>query len=638
MKTSELKLLHSHVVIGNYIEPDKVFGMDNGDSNSLLELKDDTFKSVKRTPVYFGPDKTKLFGWLHCTDTCQQLDTCTIICPPLGVEYMSTYRSMRYVADYFALAGMPAFRFDYHGTGDSSGVNDESNRLDAWLWSIEQACQQAKLLTGCSKAGLLGFRMGATLAALVSQKLELDFLVFWAGLESGRRFIRETRAIQMTGISQTNGTAAEYVEAGGIVYWPQTVNAIEEINLTKITPKASRVLIIPRDDLKTNTKLKSAWAENGIAVEQLELPGSSSMLLEALEAIVPFKSIAEIVQWIKNNPQMDNMHKKSQIIKEADAEVSAIFSTKSEFNIKESIVRYGESKDYFAILSEPDGVVDSSLPIILMTNSGATHRVGVSRLYVTLARDLASLGFRCLRIDIPGLGDSIIYDRQRENRDYITYSSDVLEQALASFGPNYRENKYIITGLCSGAYFSFHAALDLDEINIVESLLINPLTFYWHENMELEDSPIKNFGDWNWYKQAIKDPKSWKKLIGGGADYRVLFRTLKDRIKIVTTAKMKSSSYKENDGNAAASWVNELNTDLTSIASKGRHLSFVLARSDPGYDILMTSAGKTARKLIKNGKIDIHMIEDADHTFSKYKPRCDAVNAIVQHLITRYKP
>ena len=634
---SELKLPSSHVVIGNYIEPNKVLGMNNEDLHNSLELKDDAFKSVKRMPVYFGPDDKKLLGWLHCSDITQQLDTCAIICPPLAVEYMSTYRSMRYAADYFALAGIPAFRFDYHGTGDSSGVNDGSNRLEAWLWSIEQAYEQAKLLTGCSKVGLLGFRMGATLAALVSQKLAVDFLVLWAGLESGRRFIRETRAIQMTGISQTNGEAAEYVEAGGMVYWPQTVNAIEEVNLTKIIPKASRVLIVPRDDLNVNTKLKSAWEENGVAVEQIELPGSSSMLLVALEATVPFESISRIVQWARNNPQTAERNKFHTIEKNG-FELSAILQTSSEFNVKESIVKYGENQDYFAILSEPVGVVDTNLPVILMANSGATHRVGVSRLYVTLARDLASLGFRCLRIDIPGLGDSIIYDRQNENRDYITYSSDVIEQALASFGSNYKENKYIITGLCSGAYFSFHAALDLDEVNIVESLLINPLTFYWHEDMELEDSPIKNFGNWNWYKQAIKDPKSWKKLIRGGADYRVLFRTLKDRIKIVTTAKMKSSSYEAKNGEVAGTRAHELNADLGSIASKGRQLSFFLATSDPGYDILMTSAGKTARKLIKSGEIEIYMIEDADHTFSKYKPRCEVVNSIVQHLVTHYKP
>ena len=62
----------------------------------------------------------------------------------------------------------------------------------------------------------------------------------------------------------------------------------------------------------------------------------------------------------------------------------------------------------------------------------------------------------------------------------------------------------------------------------------------------------------------------------------------------------------------------------------------MLATSDPGYDILMTSAGKTARKLIKSGNIDIHMIEDADHTFSKYQPRCDAINVIVKHIAGRY--
>lgn len=598
---------------------------------------------VVRTPFYFGPDDKKLLGWLHASASTENLDTAVVICPPLAVEYMSTYRSMRYVADYFSLAGIPAIRFDYHGTGDSSGFNDEGNRLDGWLWSIEQAISEVKNLTGCSKVGLFGLRMGATLASLISERVDVDFLVLWAALESGRRYIREIKTIQMTGVSQTGGVP-DFVEAGGMVYWPQTADAISKIDLMKLTPKASRILIIPRDDLQANTKLKDRWAAQGGAVEQFEYPGYADMLLLALESVVPHETIHKVVSWVKagiDNPVVAEQRETKGLNVASSVWVKPESGDdtpgQSKAKVKESFVRFGPHNRNFAILVEPSETVSLERPIIIIASSGATHRVGPSRLYVSLARKLASAGFRCLRIDIPGLGDSIIHDSEQENREYIDKSSDVICQAMESFGSAYKKNRYIVTGLCSGAYFSFHAALDLDDVEIVESILINPLTFYWYEGMEFDNSPTKNFEYWNWYKQALKDPESWLKLIKGRANYSALYETIKNRIKIVLSAKMDSRrSGSANISRANNLSENNLNVDLMKVAARNTHLSFVFARSDPGYDILMTSAGKTAKKLMNDGLIDIHFIDDADHTFSKYKPRCDAIDCMMEHIVSRY--
>ena len=590
------------------------------------------FESVVRTPLYFGADDKRLIGWLHTTNAPLQSDMAMVICPPLGVEYVSTYRSMRYVADYFALAGIPAFRFDYHGTGDSSGSNDDGNRLDDWLWSIEQANNEIKRLTGCEKVGLLGLRMGGTLAALAAERLEVECLVLWAALESGRKFMREIRAIQLTGISQPGADATDLIEAGGMVYWSKTVDAIQNIVLAEKRPKASRILVVPRDDFKANTRLIDAWKAQGCDAEQVEYPGSADMLVVALDSVVPHHSIIEMVKWVRQGA--GERAKAPCDIATMNIPINATIPLVPQGEVNESFVRFGVNQDCFAILSEPVGLADAGLPIIVMVNSGANHRVGPSRLYVTVARALSHLGFRTLRIDIPGLGDSIIDDRAQENKDYIEHSSEVIHQAMESFGITYKENKYVVTGLCSGAYFSFHAALELDDVNIVESILINPLTFYWHEGMAFENSPTKNFGYWNWYKQAIKDPNSWKKLLRGGSNYAALFDTIFNRIKIVFSAK--TGGLRRVVSGGQPSLEGDLNKDLLKIASSGRHLSFIMAKMDPGYDVLMTSAGKTARKLMKDSRLNIIMIEDADHTFSKYKPRCDAVDAMVKHIVARY--
>jgi len=601
------------------------------------ELPD--FESVVRIPLYFGPDNKRLLGWLHRTNSPQQSNTGVVICPPLALEYMSTYRSMRYVADYFALAGIPSFRFDYHGTGDSSGSNDDGNRLDEWLWSIEQANSEIKRLTGCEKVGLFGLRMGATLAVLASEKIKFDFLVLWAALESGRRYIREIRAVQMTGISQCSENSTSLLEAGGMVYWPETADAISKIDLTKMTPQASRMLVIPRDDLRAKSKLVDGWRASGVNVEQAAYRGSADMLVDVLDAIVPHDSITKIVKWVGEG--VETQTEELRDVLHHDAATSALVDVGSTTccDVKESFVRFGKERDCFAILSEPVAPDNEpNLPIVVIANSGANHRVGPGRLYVTIARELARMGFCSLRIDIPGLGDSIISERGRENRDYIENSSEVIHDAMKSFGVRYQDYRYIIAGLCSGAYASFHAALDLDNVNIVESVLINPLAFYWREGMALEGTSIENFGYWNWYKKAVKEQGSWKKLVGGKANYSELVNTIKGRIKIVVLAKTRSLRVKFATRNETLSELAEgnLDLDLKKLASNNTYLSFVLARSDPGYDILMTDAGKTTRALLSDEKIGLFMIDNTDHTFSKYKPRCNVVGTVVNHIAARY--
>ena len=193
-----------------------------------------------------------------------------------------------------------------------------------------------------------------------------------------------------------------------------------------------------------------------------------------------------------------------------------------------------------------------------------------------------------------------------------------------------------MTGLCSGAYASFHATLDLKDVNISEAVLINPLTFYWHEGMVLEGTSIENFDCWNWYKKAVRDMESWKKLFRGRANYSTLVKTIRNRIRVVASAKtrgIRSKGYARSEPFAEGN----LSQDLTKITSNSTHLTFVLARSDPGYDILMTDGGKMARRLLKSGKMSLYMIEGTDHTFSKYKPRCHAINTIVNHISNRYK-
>ncbi len=59
-----------------------------------------------------------------------------MLCAPIGSEYTRSHRSLRHLADRFARAGIPAVRFDYHGTGNSPGwsmpIHDNGMRSGRW--------------------------------------------------------------------------------------------------------------------------------------------------------------------------------------------------------------------------------------------------------------------------------------------------------------------------------------------------------------------------------------------------------------------------------------------------------------------------------------------------------------------------
>jgi len=606
------------------------------------------FGLVSRIPFYFGPDDKKLLGWLHIVKSIPMCETGVVICQSLGVDYMNSYRPLRYMADYSALAGIPAFRFDYHGTGDSSGFNEGGNRLEDWLWSVEEAIRELKKLTGCSRVGLIGFRVGATFASILSESMELDFLVLWAACESGRRYLREIKMLQMSSKNQSEPNEKKSIEAAGMVFGQATMSAIDKINLIKLKPRSSRTLIIPRDDLPINDKLKKAWVKAGLEVTQLSLPGYTKMVVDAHYVEVPHETISRIISWInisatESEASMFNSEslaviKKSIKLKHFSAQQDN--ETESPCEIIENIISYGPDNKRFAILTEPQIKPHPQHPIIILSNSGANHRVGPNRLYVLLARELSRKGFRCLRIDVNGLGDSVISDSDNENIVYISNSSDEIRMAMQSFGDDYLERKYIVMGLCSGSYFSFNAALDLKDVNIVKCILINPLTFYWEKGMSLELSPTKNFSHWNWYMSAIRNPASWIKMLKGKIAFAALTKTVLNRIKIVISSRI-SSIAEDNKLNDNITNGNKLNGNtckhnlagcLKDIIYNKTHLYFVLARKDPGYDILMMGAGKVVKKLIRRGEINIDFIENADHTFSKVVPRCDLIKMVLKNV------
>jgi hypothetical protein len=141
--------------------------------------------------------------------------------------------------------------------------------------------------------------------------------------------------------------------------------------------------------------------------------------------------------------------------------------------LTEEPLQFGEAGRLFGILTLPRISTRSAqnLPVFVFLSAGVLHRVGPARLYVRLARELSSLGFSSLRVDLAGAGDS-------PARPLLTYPqsvaadfreiSNVLESRLGRL-------PLVLAGLCSGAHNSVR--LTPEEPRVVGMVLLDPICF-----------------------------------------------------------------------------------------------------------------------------------------------------------------
>jgi pimeloyl-ACP methyl ester carboxylesterase len=151
---------------------------------------------------FFGPPERQLFASYH-PPAGGNARILTVICPPLFSEYMRTHLLLRELAVDLAGRGQHVLRFDYRGTGDSSGELADVTVSD-WLEDIRLAVQEGRDLSGCTQVQLVGVRAGALLACRAAGAWH-DFtrVVLWDPVSDGDDYLRCLRRIQQ-GILERN--------------------------------------------------------------------------------------------------------------------------------------------------------------------------------------------------------------------------------------------------------------------------------------------------------------------------------------------------------------------------------------------------------------------------------------------------
>jgi alpha-beta hydrolase superfamily lysophospholipase len=423
------------------------------------------------SPVWFGSSQRPLFGWIH-SPADGTARAAALLCPPLGRESIVAHYTYRRLAQELARRGLLAVRFDYDGTGDSMGDDEDPNRVNAWQESIVHAADLT-VQCGAPSLVLIGMRMGALLAASVTKATGATAFVAWDPCRSGRAFVREQNAGQRIHFGDLS-PVTDGVELPGFVYSSETVADLGRLKLAIRGSCVTKALVLTRVSARVPDVLAEELSECDLDVDQAE--GQEQLLeVDPIHQKIPLVAIERIVEWV------------AQSATEEEVTVAVPPSTLTRLGVldgsavAERALSIGSS-GLFGI-ETTDSKRSHGPSVIFVTSSFDSH-VGPNRLWVLLARSWAAAGMRCIRLDVSGIGDSPARDGSSEHVLMSPDAFDDLADAARALCPS-DPSDVIWVGLCSGGYQALEAAFSLRAKGVC---VVNPaLRFY---PPELEDGPI----------------------------------------------------------------------------------------------------------------------------------------------------
>ena len=564
--------------------------------------------------AYFSSNGRACLRWLHRpAATVAAREVGVVVCNPFGYEALCAHRSIRHFAEQAAARGYPALRFDYDGTGDSTGDDLEGGRWAAWVASVRAAVRELRERTGVKRVVLLGVRLGASIAAIASvDDPDVAGVALVAPIASGRPWLRELRALQATmgraAAPPEFALPSEVQESVGLLITPATRASLESIDLAELGVQLPpELLLIDRDDRPAQGALAAGWRAAGRNVRHTVLPGFVEMMFDPHESVVPAGIVAELMEWLETTFSAMLDASAARAVPPTVASLAGSDRAVVADGVEERLVLLDDAGRLFGVVTAPVGVRPTRAVVLL--NSGANHHIGNGRMYVKYARRLAAAGWLVLRYDVSGIGDSLTHDGAPENEVYTPHAVSDLTTALEFLRREYAPARIEAMGLCSGAYHAFKgsvAGLPIDGVTVV-----NPLVFFWKPGMSLAYPPFQMVQAAAQYQRSMLEAGKWLKLLRGQVDLREIVRVVAHRMEDRTRSTAREIA------RAMHLPVHEdLAAELSGVVERGVALRFVFSVGDPGEALLRVGAGRRLARLDARGAVSLTYLADCDHSLS----------------------
>jgi alpha-beta hydrolase superfamily lysophospholipase len=438
-------------------------------------------RSPNTTAFYMGASEAESVFALYDPPATGARRTAVLVCPPFGLDPMCPHRSRWEMATHLAGAGYPVLRIDLPGSGDSAAGPRDPGRLRAWTQAVRDACQWLSQNTGTERLAAIGVGLGGLLTYRAAcEGSPIDDLALWAAPARGRSLVRELRAFSLLPSSKVTGPqdpGAQIMPEGaimaaGYMMSAETARDLEALDLTELAlPHASRrrVLMIGRTGTSVDDALRGALEESGAQVSVTAGPGYRPVT-ELLEPIQAWLDAGDDL------PPAQPGRTHARVTPPATAEQLSLTHAGAALRETPLWIERPEGR-LFGVLSEPVSNAGGLCAVLL----GPQRHIGPSRIWVELARRWASCGIPTLRVDLPRFGEAdgdaaeLADAGTRHEPGYFADASAVLDCLSARGLPD----RFILVGLCSGAYWSLHTAVR--DQRVASVAMINPTTLLWDE-------------------------------------------------------------------------------------------------------------------------------------------------------------
>lgn len=256
-------------------------------------------------PFYFNSGSESLFGVYYQAQAKSDLKRGVVICSPWGQEYIRTHRALHQLALRLSDAGIPVLKFDYFGTGDSSG-DDTDFAIERSVDEIKSAMNQLRQLSAVENIVLVGLRLGGTLAALADIKFGRDTrLVLWDPIVNGRSYLDELVEWHKHNLhyyfSDVNavGTSQSHEVLGFAMSDTMRDQLCGVDLLSQGWPLSKKVMLVEREPNERTAQLQTQLKNQRIELHYQLIDGPQMWTANTDKGLVPHQTLEAIVSWIK---------------------------------------------------------------------------------------------------------------------------------------------------------------------------------------------------------------------------------------------------------------------------------------------------------------------------------------------------
>ncbi|MEA2125842.1 MAG: hypothetical protein QOI80_2624, partial [Solirubrobacteraceae bacterium] len=525
-----------------------------------------------------------------------------LIVPPFGWDDVASHRARRRWAERLAADGSPAARLDLPGTGDSAGGASDPGRLTAWAAAVAGAAAWLRARSGDRRVVALGLGLGGLVAwKAAAEGAAIDDLALWGVPARGRSLVRELQAFAALKQDEWGDgpppadarRVTDGFDVTGYVIAQETADALTALDLTALPLPAAagrRVLLLDRDGVPVDRRLREHAAAAGLDLQEAPGPGWGAMTSGPQESVFPEEAAGAVAGWLRGAPGAPGVAA-AETARELP-ELALHGATEGPWT---AVRAFGRQ---FGVLARPgDGGHPRPLGLVLL-NAGAVRHTGPNRMWVEAARRWAPRGVPVLRLDIEGLGDS-----DGDERPYVDsarlYEPRLAEQAVAAVEDLVAAgvaDRWLVAGLCAGASWAFHAVLHGGE-HVPAAVLVNPFAFYWEDELVAE----REMGA----ARRLRGVDGWRRLLSGSVT--------PDRVRTVAVHALRTPVERGRRRQRAQRRVRRDEGDLDRLRDAGKQLTMLIGRDEPILDRFQRDG--ILERLDRWPNVALHRLPTRDHTF-----------------------